>query len=110
MKAGRLKHWVTFEEFATEIDSDGITTETWTAVTPRIPADIVDLYGRELVAAQAIASKVSSTITIRYRTGIDAKWRIRHRDTLYGIEAVIADGDTRTKSLKFLVSSGVAEG
>jgi head-tail adaptor len=82
MKAGRLKHWVTFEEFATEIDSDGITTETWTAVTPRIPADIVDLYGRELVAAQAIASKVSSTITIRYRRKVAhqaSRHAVRHR-------------------------------
>jgi SPP1 family predicted phage head-tail adaptor len=109
MNSGKLKHWILLEEFVSEIDSDGITTESWVEQANPIPAEVSDLSGRELVAAQAVASKVSTRIRIRQRT-VEPSWRVRYAGRLYNIEAVTEDADTRTKWTTLHCTSGVNEG
>lgn len=110
MQAGRLRHRVTIEELLTEQDSDGATVEAWTPIGPPVSAEIVALSGRELIAAQAVQSKVSTRIRIRYRPGIKPSMRVVHRDAIYNIEVVIPDMGSGVRSLTLPCTSGVNEG
>lgn len=113
--AGRLRHWLIFEKLdAIELDSDGAQVETWIdafTVNSRMPCEVVALSGRELIAAQATQSKVSTRIKTRYRPGFTASMRATGSDgTIYNIEAVIPDPNSRIGFVTLLASSGVSEG
>lgn len=64
----------------------------------KVWAGIRDISGREFAAAGATQNQVLSTITIRYRAGIEAKMRILHGSLVYNIEAVLGQ-DGRTLAL-----------
>lgn len=108
--AGRLRHRVTFEELGVELDSDGAQVEAWTPVMVNIPAQISALSGRELIAAQAVQSKVNTRIVVRFRSGFRPSMRGVHRGTIYNIEAVIPDPDSGIGQITLLCTSGVNEG
>jgi SPP1 family predicted phage head-tail adaptor len=112
MKAGSLKHFITFESLSLNQDTDGALEELWVEefAGTRFPASIEDLTGRELLAASALNSKTSTRITIRYVPGIDPTWRIRHRNEIYNIESAIRDSSSRIDALTFQCSTGVNEG
>ncbi len=112
MKAGRLRHRITIEEPGPiELDSDGAQVEVWLPVFERpISADIVALSGRELIAAQAVQSKVSTRIIVRFRSEIKARMRALHRGVIFNIEAVIADPDSGVRHATLICSSGVNDG
>lgn len=114
LPAGRLRHWLTFEVQAFEKDSDGADVSTWVpafSMSPRMPCDVQPLSGRELIAAQAVQSRVSVRIRTRYRPGFDAVQRARSPGgTIYNIEAVIHDPDSGVNSVTLMCSAGVNEG
>ena len=114
MKAGRLRHWLTFEAPTTTLDSDGAQVEVWAdafSVNSRMPCELVALSGRELIAAAAVQSKVSVRIRCRYRAGFAANWRAVADDgTVWNIEAVIPDPDSRIRWVSMTTSQGVNEG
>lgn len=123
MRAGRLRTWLTFEKRAIDIDSDGNPgqiddvgnrIERWEdafAAGTRMPADVVAVSGRELMAAAAVQSRVSHRITVRFRPGFDAGMRARDPDgVIYNLEAIIPDKESGRSSITFLASTGVNEG
>lgn len=113
MKAGRLRHWLTFETLVTEQDSDGNAVEAWVDAfdtNPRMPCDVEALSGRELIAAQSLQSRITTRIRTRYRPGFDAVQRARDATTIWNIEAVITDPDSRIRWVTFLCSSGTNAG
>lgn len=113
MKAGRLRHRVTFDEPGPlEIDSDGAQVPTWVPAFGGQPisAEITALSGRELIAAQAVQSKVATRIKVRYRAGFKASMRATHRSTVYNVEGVIPDPDSGIRHITLICSSGVNEG
>jgi SPP1 family predicted phage head-tail adaptor len=111
VNAGRLRHRVTFESLTVVLDSDGAQDEAWVdAFGMPISAEIEPLSGRELIAAQAVQSKVSVRIKVRYRTGFLASMRAVHRGTIYNIEAVVPDPDSGIRGITLLCSTGVNEG
>lgn len=113
MRAGRLRHWVTFERPITESDSDGNDVTSWIDAFPinsRMPCEVVDLSGRDLVAAQAAQSSVTTRINVRYRRGFDASMRGRLGSQIFNIEAVILDPDSRNRWITLACSSGTNEG
>ncbi len=112
MNPGRLRHRVTFEEPGPpEQDSDGALVETWVPTFSRpLSAEIVDLSGYELEAAQAINAKVRTSITVRYRPGFKPAMRGLHRGVIYNVEAVIADPKSGRHFLTLLCTSGVNDG
>jgi SPP1 family predicted phage head-tail adaptor len=107
MEPGRLRHRVTIEELTVTLDSDGGQVEDWIAVTPLLSAEIAAMSGRELIAAQATQSKVATRIVLRHRPGIKASQRVRHRDTVYTIEAVIPDPKSHLRWVTLMCTSGV---
>lgn len=112
LPAGRLRHRVRFDAKTVEVDSDGAQVEAWVpAFGGRlIPAEITALSGRELIAAQAVHSKVSTRIKVRHRPGITASMRAVHRGRTYDIEAVIPDPDSTIRWMTLICTDGVAEG
>lgn len=113
MNPGALRHWVMFQALAEpQLDSDdGLVTETWEdAYGVRFPVEIQPLSGRELVAAQAVQSKVSTRIRSRSITGLEAAMRVVHGSTVYNIEAVVPDPLSGREWVTLLCSSGVNDG
>lgn len=114
MSAGKLRHWLTFETKFTELDSDGASVETWVnafGTSPRMPCEVAPLSGRELIAAQAVQSRVSVRLKARYRPGFAANMRARATDgTCYNIEAVIPDPMSGIRWVNLLASTGVNAG
>jgi SPP1 family predicted phage head-tail adaptor len=111
LPAGRLRHRVSIEALVSGLDSDGATEEEWVDQVGRLlPAEIVALSGRELVAAQAAHSEVVTRIRIRYRPGVTASMRVVHRGTAYDIAAVVQDPDSGRRWLTLHCKSGVNAG
>jgi SPP1 family predicted phage head-tail adaptor len=111
MEAGRLRHRVTFEALVVEMDSDGAQVESWApAFEGPLSAEISPLSGRELIAAQAVQSKLSTRIVVRYRPGFQASMRAIHRGTVYNILAVIPDPESGFEWVSLLCTSGVDDG
>lgn len=114
MKAGSLRHWLIFEKPGpVELDSDGAQVETWLPAfdtSSRMPCEVTAMSGRELIAAQAVQSKVTTRIKVRFRPGFDATMRATLGDTIYNIEAVIPDPRSRIGYVTLLASSGVNDG
>jgi SPP1 family predicted phage head-tail adaptor len=115
MKAGPLRHRVRIDQFVTTLDSDGERTESWEDVFGfLIPAQIVPLSGKELIAAAATQSKLAARIVVRFPRGVVPgvvpSMRVVHRETSYGIEAVVPDKVSGVRYLTLHCTAGAAEG
>ena len=60
-----------------------------------VRASIVDVSGREYVAAGATQNAAVTKITIRKRDGVEPAMQVIHGDVVYGIDAVL-DQDNGT--------------
>lgn len=114
MRAGKLRHWLTFQRDAGQQDSDGAWEPAWVdafIARSRMPCEITYLQGRELLAAQAMNSKVTCRITTRYRPGFVAALRALAPDgSLFNIEAVLPDNVSGRREVVLLASTGINEG
>ncbi len=120
MSAGKLRQWLTFQTLALDSDgqlvrdSDGQLVEDWVDAFDfgtRMPCEIENLSGRELLAAQALASRATHRITTRYRPGFSASQRAVHSNgTIYNIESVQVDNDSGIRWVRLLASSGLNAG
>lgn len=90
-------------------DAAGEPVDAWADVVTdgdgKIWAEVRDVSGREFVAAGATQNEVQTTITIRYRAGVQQKMRVLHGADVYGIEAVLGQ-DQRT--LQLMCSKGAS--
>lgn len=112
LAAGRLRHRIRLDALTASTDDDnGERAETWAdAFGLLLPAEISPLYGRELIAAQAVQSKVTTKIKLRYRAGVVASMRAVHRGLVYSIEAVVPDPESGVRWMTLFCTSGVSEG
>ena len=112
MQAGRLRHRIRIDALTIDHDSDdGAIAETWAdAFGQMLSAEIMPLSGRELIAAQAVQSKVQARIRIRHRPGVVAAMRAVHRGTVYNIEAVVPDAGSGVDYMTLMCSYGVNDG
>lgn len=88
MRAGRLNKRITIQSPATGQDATGEPTTGWTDVAT-VGASIVDVSGREYVAAGGLQNSAQTKITIRYRAGIVPSMRVVHGSDAYNVEAVL---------------------
>ena len=88
MQAGRLNKRITIQSPATGQDATGEPTTGWTDVAT-VWASIVDVSGREYVAAGGLQNSAQTKITIRYRAGIVPSMRVVHGSDAYNVEAVL---------------------
>lgn len=110
LRAGRLRHRVDVEDLVVTQDSDGDMVEEWVTFAARVPAEITALSGRELIAAQAVQSRVSTRIVLRRLPGLLARMRITHRGVAYNIEGVIPDPVSGIRFVTLPCSSNVNQG
>jgi SPP1 family predicted phage head-tail adaptor len=110
LRAGRLRHRVHIEELVVTQDSDGDIVEDWVPFASYLPAEIVALSARELIAAQAVQSRVSTRITLRTLPGLLASMRIVHRGVIYNIEGVVPDPASGIRFVTLPCSSNVSQG
>lgn len=111
LPAGRLRHRVSIEALVIGLDTDGATEEQWVDQFGKLlPAEIVALSGRELIAAQAVQSRVATRIRMRWREGIEPSMRVVHRGLAYNVEAVLPDPDSGRRWITLNCSSGVNAG
>lgn len=91
MRAGDLRHLVTLQSSVkVQNPTTGSITESWESAG-EVYASIAPLSAREFIAAQAVQSKVSTRITIRYRSGVTATMRVVYAERTYRIEGVLPD-------------------
>jgi SPP1 family predicted phage head-tail adaptor len=108
MRAGELRHRAYFDNRSTTLDSDGERTEDWEPAFGGIALQVrlKALSGRELIAAAAVQSKVSTEIRARYRSGFSPSMRVRCDGDTFNIEAVIPDPVSRREWVTLLCSHG----
>jgi len=111
-ESGQLRHWLRFERYVADQDSDGALVESWEDAfdaNPRMPCRLETLSGRELLAAQTVNSRVTHRISVRYRPDFSAALRaVSDGGTIYNIEAVLPDERNRFATL--MASSGLNAG
>lgn len=110
MQAGRLRHRVSLQRLQETRDPNtGAVITDWVELA-KLWAEVAPLSAREFVASQAVQSRVTARITIRYREDITAKDRIVHRGQVYNIEGVLTDPVSGLEYITLPVSTGVNDG
>jgi len=79
MDAGRLDRRVTLQSATISKDAAGAPVSTW-ADLATVWANVRDLSGRDMIAAQQAGNAVSRVVTIRWRDGITAALRLLFSD------------------------------
>lgn len=111
IEAGKLDKRVTLQQreaVSPDRTSSGAPDKAWADVA-EVWASIEPLRGRELFAADAVQSKVSVRIRIRYRAGVTAAMRVVRGSTVYNIEAVINPRAANVE-LELMCSEGLNRG
>ena len=95
LEAGSLDKYVTllkpvYNEWQDEIPSWEAYAQTWAAIHPAVAQETSD--------AGRMVSSTHVPITIRYRTDIDARWRIQDGPHMYEV-ITIADPERRRARL-----------
>lgn len=119
MRAGDLRHRVSVQQRVTSQDSFGGQSLVWTDIVfpspdGKIPAHIQPLNGRELMAAQAVQSETTHSITVRYNAVFsrpeDAdKLRIVWKGRIFNITASINE-DERNRMVTLSATEGLNNG
>lgn len=110
--AGRLRHRITLQRQVVTRDEDGNTFTEWVPWVEHIPAEIVDLSARDLIAAGAKQAEVTSRIRIRYLPGVLTSMRAVDDDmgTIYTLVGIIADANSGREALTLAAKRGVSDG
>ncbi|KGF63626.1 phage head closure protein [Pseudomonas lutea] len=110
MRAGDLRHRVTFEEKV--VTNDPVSNEelvSWVEFAT-VWAAIRDLSVREFISAQSTQSEVTCRIVTRYRDGFDAAMRARHEGRIYNLHGILRDPVSGKEYLTFPASEGTNDG
>jgi SPP1 family predicted phage head-tail adaptor len=113
LSAGRLRHRITIEKQipGSRDPETGLASATrWSAVVEDLAAEVVPVSVREFIAAQSMQSQIVARITIRYRDGLDATMRIKHRGKIYNPQGWLPDPDSGLEYLTAPCSQGVNAG
>lgn len=100
----RLRHRIDIQEVIESADSRSAQSEAWETIRSSeepglIPAEILELTGRESIAAGAIVAGATVKITIRWRSSpiVPTTMRAIHGSTVFDILAAIPDETLRSE-------------
>jgi SPP1 family predicted phage head-tail adaptor len=103
--AGPLDKKIVLQHSVQTVDDFGGTVDTWTTyATPW--ARVRPLKGRELIAAKAAQSEVTTRIEMRYRPDVTTDDRIVYGGKYYNISAVI-DPEEKHEELQIMATTGL---
>lgn len=94
MKAGQLRHRVTFQRKIEDVDDIGQPLDEWVHVCT-VWACIEDQSGKEIETSQSEHSLINCVITIRNRRDILADMRAVYDGVYYDIKAVLNSKNKR---------------
>ena len=103
--AGKRNRMVVLQRKTQAIDDYGGTVDTWTTYAT-VWSRVAPLKGRELIAAQAARSEVTTRFEMLYRSGVTEDDRIVYGGKYYNINAVI-DPEEKHEDLQIMATSGV---
>lgn len=107
---GELVHRITIEQPKyTQNTTTGERQTKWVNFASDVPSKVSPLSANEFIAAQATQSKVSARILIRYRPGINAAMRIKHRGAIYNIEGILPDNESGLEWITMPCSAGASD-
>ena len=108
LDSSTLRRRITIQSRTATLDSFGQQVTTWTNLVS-CWASIEPLSGHELIAAQAVSSELSHTVTIQYRTTVTAAMRVLYQGRVLNIQSV-TDPETAHVALQLLCSEGLNQG
>jgi SPP1 family predicted phage head-tail adaptor len=111
MRAGKLRHRVTFQRYAAGQGASGQPTRDWQTVRT-VWAEVTPITGRERVVAAAEVAELDTKIRIRYTPEFEpmtAKWRAVYRGVFYDIKSV-ANVNMADREIELFAQSGVNVG
>jgi SPP1 family predicted phage head-tail adaptor len=91
MNPGDLNRRITIQTFTPTRDSLGAEIETWSTLA-EIWAQVTNVAGGEIYAADKILSQTTHRITIYYRSDLTAKMRVVYNGTAYDVLMVQENG------------------
>ena len=100
MRIGKMRYRVEIQGYQGIADMAGFEEKEWKTLHT-VWADITPVSGSEYFAANREEISVSNKIYIRYLPGIIAKMRVKYRERIFNIEAVL--GDLRSGYLTLMV-------
>jgi SPP1 family predicted phage head-tail adaptor len=89
MQAGALRHVIDIQARDLGQDAYGGPKNTWGREIAGVRAEVKQLSGRELLAAQQIHADISHQVTIRYLAGVSALYRVIFEGRWLDIQAVL---------------------
>lgn len=102
MRAGELRHRITFQRRGTDPTTGGLTD--WVDYVT-VWAKVEDLSGRDYFKAQMLgeASLVTSRITVRWRPDLNPHMRVKFGNRTFNIKAILdSDPDGRRRFLQIM--------
>ena len=105
----RLRHVVVIQAENPTTDAGGGQTDPWAVptVVATVRACIEPLKGFEKLRAMQLEDSVSHRFTMRWRSGVIAKHRLKFGTRLFNVRSVI-NVDERSRWLEILADEGVA--
>ena len=107
MRAGRLRHRLTLQSKTTTQDAYGAAVVSW-ADQGEVWGAIEPITGKEYFAQDQVQSEVRVRIVLRYTSGLDTTWRVKHSGLYYDIVDVI-DHDLQGRMMTLMARQGVSE-
>ncbi len=104
VRIGRMDRKITIRKRIITRDSIGGAVETWQNVAT-VPAEKLDIAGREFIAAQQVNAEITTKFRIRYRSDIRPVWRISYDGRDYDIVSVAELG--RRKWLEIMAKATI---
>ena len=105
MRAGKLRHKITIQDYTESQNSYGEVTKTWSDYAT-VWASIEPVRGREFWDSKQINAEITAKITIRYLAGVTPKMRIKYGARIFEIISVI-NPEERNKDLQLMVKESV---
>lgn len=106
MNAGKLRFQVDIQKPVETQNAYGEPEVSWSDVATAVWASIEPLKGREFFAAKQINADIEARIVMRYRSGVQAKYRILHGENEYYIDSVINVGE-RDRELQLMCTRSI---
>jgi SPP1 family predicted phage head-tail adaptor len=88
MRAGSLRHKITFQQLTVANDSYSHSTETWTDQVTTYAA-IWPMRGTERMESMRLDQEVTHKIRIRYKRDLHPKMRIKFGTRYFNVRAII---------------------
>ena len=88
MRAGQLRHKISFQQLTVANDTWGHSNETWTDMVTTYAA-IWPIRGIEKLEALKLDNEVTHKIRVRYNSSLTPKMRIRFGTRYFNISSII---------------------